>query len=136
MNAPSEQDQMNKLHSYVEHDPRLKNIIGHPEFWPYVADKNRLSGDLRAYAKEIVDEWIGDRSQLYKGYVIWAAPVATGVPIRWSVEVLIERHHAGEVKKARHEAGETRLAKDEAFASSLAFGREIVDGHHPELSLP
>ena len=85
---------------------------------------NRLSGDLRAYAKEIVDEWIGDRSQLYKGYVIWAAPVTTGVPIRWSVDVVIERHHAGELKKARHEAGETRLTKDAAVASSLAFGRE------------
>ena len=61
MNASSERDQMDKLHSYVEHDPRLKNIIGHPEFWPYVADKSRLSGDLRAYAKEIVDEWEAQR---------------------------------------------------------------------------
>ena len=123
MTAPSEQDQMDKLHYYVEHDPRLKNIISHPDgFWPYVADKNRLSGDLRGYAKEIVDEWIGERSQLYKGYVIWAAPVTTDVPTRWSVDVVIERHHAGEVKRARYDKAETRATKEEALRPHWSLG--------------
>ena len=74
MNAPSEQDQMVKLHELVQNDPRLEHIAvylqlgiatisigGQDPFWPHPIDKERLSGDLRAYAKEIVDEWEAQR---------------------------------------------------------------------------
>jgi len=77
-----------------------------------------------------------ERSQRYKDWVIRADPIRLYVPIRWSIAVVIERHHAGEVKTVRHHAAETRPTKDEATASSLEFGRQIVDGQHPELSLP
>ncbi len=49
---------------------------------------------------------------------------------------MIERRHADEVKTVRHDTAETRLTKDEAIASSLEFGRQIVDGRHPDLPLP
>ena len=76
------------------------------------------------------------RSETYKGYVIWAEPVEID-PIHWTIAVVIERR-VDEIngKKGPYEAEGTCLAEDEAIASSLAFGRRIVDGHHPELSLP
>ena len=77
-----------------------------------------------------------ERSQRYKNLVIRADPIRLDAPIRWSIAVVIERHHAGEVKTVRHDAAETRSTKDEAIASSLEFGRQIVDGRHPDLSLP
>ncbi len=71
MNAPSEQDRMIKLWKLVQNDPRLEHIAvdlrpatftieigGKYPFWKKVVDQKRLiSDDLRAYAKEIVDEW-------------------------------------------------------------------------------
>ncbi len=77
-----------------------------------------------------------ERSQRYKNLVIRADPIRLDAPIRWTIAVVIERHHAGEVKRVRHDAAETRTTKDEATASSLKFGRQIVDGRHPDLSLP
>ncbi len=76
MNAPSEQDRMDKLHYYVQHDPRLEQKIaadllpglyvieigGQNPFWHHHIDIKRLtSADLRAYAKGIVDEWEAQR---------------------------------------------------------------------------
>ena len=77
------------------------------------------------------------RSETYKGYVISAEPVEID-PIHWTIAVVIERLVDYEIKGKRgpYETEETCLAEDEAIASSLAFGRRIVDGHHPELSLP
>lgn len=75
-----------------------------------------------------------ERSQRYKNLVIRADPIRA--PIRWSIAVVIERRDADEVTTVRHEAAETRPTKDEAIASSLEFGRQIVDGQHPDLSLP
>ena len=77
-----------------------------------------------------------ERSQRYKDWVIRADPIKLDAPIRWSIAVVIERHDAGEVKTVRHDAAETRSTKDEAIASTLEFGRQIVDGRHPDLSLP
>ncbi len=77
-----------------------------------------------------------ERSQRYENLVIRAYPTRLDAPIRWSIAVVIERRHADEVKTVRHDAAETRLTKDEAIASSLEFGRQIVDGRHPDLSLP
>ncbi len=77
-----------------------------------------------------------EKSQSYKDYVIQADAIKLYAPIRWSIAVWIERHDAGEVTTVRHQAEETRLTEDEAIASSLAFGRQIVDGRHPDLSLP
>jgi len=59
-----------------------------------------------------------ERSQRYKNLVIRADPIRLDAPIRWSIAVVIERHHAGEVKTVRHDAEETRPTKDEATASS------------------
>ncbi len=76
------------------------------------------------------------RSQRYKDWVIRADPVEID-PIHWKIEVEIERHLDGvNVKYERYKAAETRTTKDEAIASSLEFGRQIVDGRHPDLSLP
>ena len=75
MNAPTEQDRMEKLHYYVQQDPRLEGkkvdlrpglhrieIGGQDPFWQHPIDRERLmSGDLRAYAREIVDEWEAQR---------------------------------------------------------------------------
>ena len=77
-----------------------------------------------------------EKSQSYKDYVIQADAIELYVPIRWSIAVVIERHDAGEVTTVRHQARETRLTEDEAIASSLVFGRQIVDGRHPDLPLP
>ena len=77
-----------------------------------------------------------EKSQSYKDYVIQADAIELYAPIRWSIAVVIERHDAGEVTTVRHQAEETRLTEDEAIASSLVFGRQIVDGQHPDLSLP
>ena len=71
MNTPSEQDQMDKLWELVGEDPRLEHIAvdlqlgtgtisigGQSPFWQHHIERERLtSGDLRAYAKEIVDVW-------------------------------------------------------------------------------
>ena len=77
-----------------------------------------------------------ERSQRYKDWVIRADPVAID-PIHWKIEVEIERHLDGvNVKCERYKATETRVTKDEAIASSLEFGRRIVDGQHPELPVP
>ncbi len=77
-----------------------------------------------------------EKSQSYKDYVIQADAIELYAPIRWSIAVVIERHDAGEVTTVRHQAEETRLTEDEAIASSLVFGRQIVDGRHPDLPLP
>ena len=77
-----------------------------------------------------------EKSQSYKDYVIRADPIQLYDPNRWSIAVWIERHDAGEVTTVRHQARETRLTDDEAIASSLVFGRQIVDGQHPDLPLP
>ena len=77
-----------------------------------------------------------DKSQSYKGYVIRAEPFEID-HLHWTVEVVIERHlDDGRVKTDQYKAQETCLTEDKAIASSLAFGRQIVDGQHPELSLP
>ena len=77
-----------------------------------------------------------NKSQSYKGYVIRAEPVQID-PIRWTVAVVIERQvDETIVKRGPYEAEGTRLTEDEAIASSLAFGRQIVDGRHPGRSLP
>ncbi len=77
-----------------------------------------------------------EKSRSYKGYVLRAEPVEID-PIRWAPAVVIERRVGGEdVKRGPYEAEGTRLTEDEAIASSLAFGRQIVDGRHPDLSLP
>ena len=77
-----------------------------------------------------------ERSQRYKDRVIRADPVAID-PIHWKIEAEIERHlEGGSVKCERYKAAETRVTKDEAIASSLEFGRQIVDGQHPELPVP
>ncbi len=76
------------------------------------------------------------RSQPYKGYVIRADPVEID-PIHWKIEVEIDRHlDEVNLKTERYKAEETRLTEDEAIASSLEFGRQIVDGQHPDLPLP
>lgn len=61
----------NKLHELVRQDHRLRNIdvafqpgplklhIGGPGRWVHSIDRKRLSGNLQAYAQEIVDEWEG-----------------------------------------------------------------------------
>ena len=77
-----------------------------------------------------------EKSQSYRDYVIQADPTKLDRPIRWSIAVVIERHHAGKVTRVRRVLSETRPTKDEANASSLEFGRQIVDGQHPDLSLP
>ncbi len=77
-----------------------------------------------------------EKSQSYQNYVIRADPIQLYAPIRWSIAVVIERHDAAEVTTVRHQARETRLTEDEAIASSLVFGRQIVDGRHPDLTLP
>ncbi len=77
-----------------------------------------------------------EKSQSYKDYVIQADAIELYAPIRWSIAVWIERHDAGEVTTVRHQARETRLTEDEAITSSLVFGRQIVDGQHPDLPLP
>ncbi len=76
------------------------------------------------------------KSQSYKDYVIQADPTKLDRPIRWSVAIVIERHHAGKVTRVRRVALKTRVTEDEAIASSLEFGRQVVDGQHPDLSLP
>ena len=70
MNAPGELNQMDKLWLLVRNDPRTEGApvdlrpglyiieIGGQSFWQHPIDRERLmSDDLRAYAKEIVDEW-------------------------------------------------------------------------------
>ena len=73
--------------------------------------------------------------QPYKGYVIRADPFEID-PYHWTIGVVIERHHSGGVAEVRHEAQGTHLTEDKAIAPSLAFGRQIVDGKHPDLPLP
>ncbi len=76
-----------------------------------------------------------EKSQSYKGYVILADPVEID-PLHWKIEVVIERHlEDGRVKRERYKAEETRPTEDKAIASSLEFGRQIVD-RHVDLPLP
>ncbi len=77
-----------------------------------------------------------EESQSYQNYVIRADPIQVYAPIRWSIAVVIERHDGDDVKTERHEAQETRPTENEAILSSLVFGRQIVNGQHPDLPLP
>ena len=75
MKPLSEENLFNKLVYFVEHDDRLQGIAvrvhtgefkleigGQAPFWEYKVDKSRLkSGNLEAYASEIVDEWAQQR---------------------------------------------------------------------------
>ncbi len=74
MNAPSDEDQMDTLWEFVRNDPRTEekavNLrpgqyileIGVQSFWQHPINRERLlSDDLRAYAKDIVDAWEGQR---------------------------------------------------------------------------
>ena len=70
MKPPSKEDLLNELFELVRKDPRLENIAvdcqpallklhigGQNPFWEYQVDKSRFkSGNLSAYAREIVDE--------------------------------------------------------------------------------
>ncbi len=76
------------------------------------------------------------RSHSYKDYVIRAASVEID-PMHWTIEVVIECHlDKMNLKSERYKATGTRLTEGSAIASSLAFGRRIVDGQHPDLPLP
>ena len=73
MNAPNEQDRKIELRQLIERDLRLEHIfvdlrpgiatisIGGPGFEHRINKERLMSGDLRAYAKEIVDEWEAQR---------------------------------------------------------------------------
>ena len=67
-------ERMETLQDYVKYDLRLDGIAvdlqpgiyilsigGETPFWKHPIDRSRLSGDLRTYAKEIVDEWEAQR---------------------------------------------------------------------------
>ena len=67
--------QTETLWDYVKYDARLDGITvdlqlgiatisigGQDPFWLHPIDKERLTDDLRVYAKEIVDEWEAQRS--------------------------------------------------------------------------
>ena len=76
------------------------------------------------------------KSESYKGNVLRAEPVEID-PYHWKSAVVIERGvDETNVKSERYEADETHLAEDKAIASSREFGRQIVDGQHPDLPLP
>ncbi len=72
-------------------------------------------------------------SQEYKGYVLTASPIERD-PIHWIICVNIEHRPFSE--KYQYQAQKTKLSRDGAVEASLLFGRQIVDGKHPELKLP
>ena len=76
-----------------------------------------------------------DRTMTYKGYQLAAKSLRLAAPIRWSVAVTIMKPQPnGSLKIASFGTGDTFHTEDEAITASLAFGRQIVDGHYSELS--
>jgi len=70
----------------------------------------------------------------YKGYVIEVRPdqLANG---GWQVNVLIERHFEADVRVRSAHASNTFSTEDEAIERSLDFGKQIIDGAYPHISV-
>ncbi len=72
----------------------------------------------------------------YKGYVLQPVPYRLAESRRWIVKVHIEIHAGAGVTVKPFTAHEPTFAtKEEAIPHCLEFGRRIIDGKQPGLSL-
>ncbi len=70
----------------------------------------------------------------YKGYVIEAQPdqLQDG---RWQVNIFIEKHTGADVRVRHAHAKSAYATEAEATIHSLEFGKQVIDGRYPQVSV-
>ena len=77
-----------------------------------------------------------DQELQYKGYTIKATPNLLSETNRWSIEIMISKDRPGGAVDQQFDAGQTCPTEQEAVSHCLIFGRQIIDGKHPNLRAP
>lgn len=74
----------------------------------------------------------------YRGFIIYPAPFAVklGPEYMWSPRVSIGRHSGGEVRmSSSFDQDMYTSSRDEALRLSIDFGKRIIDGQVPDISI-
>lgn len=72
---------------------------------------------------------------LYKMFEISPSPQFLVDSGKWSLRTLITLHHETEVRESYYYGEKLFVSKEEAELSSIEFGKQIIDGKFPNLSL-
>lgn len=71
----------------------------------------------------------------YKGYWLHPAPTRASAGSGWLVEIVIERPGVDDAEDFVFRLADRFATRKEAEDASLALGRQIVDGEHPEFRI-
>ena len=72
---------------------------------------------------------------LYKGYEIKSTSIQLQEKDKWTTSVSITQHTGDHATIFPFSAGNTFGTKEDADAHSINFGKQIIDGNYPGLSL-
>jgi hypothetical protein len=71
----------------------------------------------------------------YKGFVINPVPEELAESGHWTVDVEIENHRSSKVESKIYYSGKSCPTKDQALRYCFEYGRQIIDGEIPDLSV-
>ena len=71
----------------------------------------------------------------YGGFIILALPYQLGDDNRWTLNIQIELHTGDRVVSRPFSTLDTFETREEAVSHGLQFGRRIIDGSEPGLSV-
>ncbi len=71
----------------------------------------------------------------YGGFIILALPYQLGDDNRWTLNIQIELHTGDRVVSRSFSTIDTFETRDEAVSHCFQFGRRIIDGSEPGLSV-
>ncbi len=71
----------------------------------------------------------------YGGFIILALPYQLGDDNRWTLNIQIELHTGDRVDSRSFSTIDTFETRDEAVSHGFQFGRRIIDGSEPGLSV-
>ncbi len=71
----------------------------------------------------------------YGGFIILALPYQLGDDNRWTLNIQIELHTGDRVVSRPFSTIDTFETRDEAISRCFQFGRRIIDGSEPGLSV-
>jgi hypothetical protein len=72
----------------------------------------------------------------YKGFELLPAAYNPAAGDPWGLRVVILRHSHDEVRATPYTGDGTYDTEEDAEYHAIEFGKQIVDGRFPELSLP